>query len=204
MPRTIITTPTTTANSLSNPHVLSSISETHLSGVSAPPQSRQLLGQQAHDHDMMQTAAVSISDPDVPHLSDYSTSVAYKNAETGPTATSSSSTGNNNIPRDSPTASASNPLPVISPRDSEATNKRPHFKANGKRGPLKSGAATGSGSGTPVANKRRCVSNACIACRKRKSKVCLIHFFHLAILFVFLLRLVAYEQSNRDVYYLNH
>ncbi|RPB29318.1 hypothetical protein L211DRAFT_775405, partial [Terfezia boudieri ATCC MYA-4762] len=44
-------------------------------------------------------------------------------------------------------------------------NKRGPSKAGGKAG--EAGAATSAGT---VTNKRRCVSNACIACRKRKSK----------------------------------
>lgn len=168
------TTSTTTTNTLSNSHALNSFLKKHLSGVSAPPQSRQLLGHLGHDHEMMQTAAIPLSDSDTLHLSDYGTGAVYKNA-----IASGSGAGNSNIRRDSATISASNPPPVISPRDPERTNKRPHFKANGKRGPPKSGAATGIGTGAaPVANKRRCVSNACIACRKRKSKVCLIYIFH--------------------------
>lgn len=79
--------------------------------------------------------------------------------------------------RDSSTTSTSNSSPVIAAaaRAQGVMNRR-GVKVNNKRGPSKTvipfvGAGMSSSSGA-VANKRRCVSNACIACRKRKSKVC--------------------------------
>ncbi|KAF8448104.1 fungal-specific transcription factor domain-containing protein, partial [Kalaharituber pfeilii] len=76
---------------------------------------------------------------------------------------------------DSSTAtSTSTSSPVAGPT-STATSARGGRGGHraGFKGNKRATASSGSGSaeiGAPVTNKRRCVSNACIACRKRKSK----------------------------------
>jgi len=102
--------------------------------------------------------------------------------------------------RDSSVTSTSNssPAAVVDAQSRDGMHRR-GVKVNNKRGPSKAGgkpgeAAASTSAGT-VTNKRRCVSNACIACRKRKSKVCAIHRLDPRIFITFSLVQVAYWRS---------
>lgn len=109
---------------------------------------------------MMPTATSMPDDTSTPHPKQPPSYIGSKNA-TGvcvggaPSATSTSN---------------SSPAAVVDAQSRDGmhrrgVNKRGPSKAGGKAG--EAGAATSAGT---VTNKRRCVSNACIACRKRKSK----------------------------------
>jgi len=115
---------------------------------------------------------------------------------------SKNAVGVGGVLRDSSATPTSNSSPVIDVQSRDGMNRR-GAKLNNKRGPSKAGGKSGeagaSTSAGTVTNKRRCVSNACIACRKRKSKVCAINKLDRHIFITFSLVQVAYWRALSHV-----
>lgn len=152
-----------------------------MSNTMAPPPGDLSPSQQ--DRDQVMPTATSVSDD---------TSGQYPNQS----YIGKNVAGVDGVLQDSPPTSTSNSSPAVV---GAHTSHRRGVKANNKRGPSKTGGKSGeAGASTPagtVANKRRCVSNACIACRKRKSKVCAIHKLDPPIFITFSLVQVAYSRT---------
>ena len=156
-----------------------------ISNIMSPPPGGLSSSQQ--DRDQVMPAATSMSDDtSAPYPDQPPSYISSKNAA-----------GIGSALRDSSATSTSNssPAAVVDAQSRDGVHRR-GVKVNNKRGPSKAGgkpgeAGTSNSAGTTT-NKRRCVSNACIACRKRKSKVCAIHRLDPRIFITFSLVQVAY------------
>ncbi|KAF8421165.1 fungal-specific transcription factor domain-containing protein [Tirmania nivea] len=133
-----------------------------ISNIMTPPSGGLSSSQQ--DCDQVMPSATSMSDD---------RSAPYHNQPPG--YIGSKNAAGAGVLKDSSAASTSNssPVAVVNAQSRDGAHRR-GVKVNNKRGPSKGGGKPGeSGASTSagtVTNKRRCVSNACIACRKRKSK----------------------------------